>query len=463
MTGRRAARARAAATGGPARGRLASRWRGGPFGVRDFRLLSLGQLTSTVGDYCYAVALPWMVLSARGGAVLLGTVLACYGVPRAVLIPAGGVLADRLGARRVMLASDAIRCALVAALAALAARHADSLALLGPVAALLGAGEGAFLPASFSVMPAILRRESLAAGNALSTATTQAGSLAGSALGGLLVTMAGPAAGFAADSASFAVSAITLALMRVRPRAATRTLAGATAADGMPATERAAREPAAEPAGAWTLLRTSRLLQVILAVCVMANLSSGGTFEVALPALARERFGAAGYGALLASLGLGSLIGTLAAGRSGSLRRPAVVAFSAFAAEGALLAAVPFLGLAAAAGIIAAFGVGNGFGNVVTITLLQRWAPRRLLGRVMSLVMLAAIGSFPASVAVAGVLVRHLGPAPFFPICGTVLALTALAGLSQRQVRDLGAAPRRAGHGDPQAEPPAGQAAVVVR
>jgi hypothetical protein len=78
--------------------------------VRSFRLLAGGQFASTIGDYCYAVALPWLVLSSHGGAILLGTVLACYGVPRTVLIPVGGVLA----------------------------------------------GEGLFIPASVAIMPSLL-------------------------------------------------------------------------------------------------------------------------------------------------------------------------------------------------------------------------------------------------------------------------------------------------------------------
>src|SRR5215813_13324073 len=97
--------------------RFTSPFSAGPFAVRDFRLLSLGQLASTVGDYCYAVALPWLILSTHGGTLLLGTVLACYGVPRTVLIPFGGILADRLSPRLVMLAADTVRCVLVAVLA----------------------------------------------------------------------------------------------------------------------------------------------------------------------------------------------------------------------------------------------------------------------------------------------------------------------------------------------------------
>jgi MFS family permease len=105
---------------------MTARWRSlgsGPLGVRSFRLLCGGQFSSTIGDFCYAVALPWLVLSEHGGAILLGIVLACYGVPRTVLIPVGGMLADKVGPRPLMLAADAARAVLVAGLAVLAARR----------------------------------------------------------------------------------------------------------------------------------------------------------------------------------------------------------------------------------------------------------------------------------------------------------------------------------------------------
>jgi MFS family permease len=410
--------------------RLRAAVTGGPLASRDFRLLSAGQLTSTVGDFCYAVALPWLILSTHGGPVLLGTVLACYGVPRTLLIPVGGILTDKVGPRAIMLAADATRCVLVAVLALIAARHLNSLASLGPIAALIGAGEGVFLPASFAIMPTLLRPAELQAGNALSSAMVQVGSLAGPVLGGLLVTTAGPAPAFVVDAASFAISAAALAL--IGPR-------------GAPARPTAVPEPAAgaEPgpaAGVWSLLRGSRMLQTLLLVSVVANLVFGGTFEVALPALAHASYGAAGYGALIACFGAGAVAGTLAAARGTGLRRPSVVACCGYLIAALAVGVVPFLGgLPGAAAAILAFGICNGFGNIVIITLLQQWAPGHLLGRVMSLVMLASIGSFPASVAVSGVLVHRLGPSPFFPVAGAVLAVTIFVALTQRELRDLGA------------------------
>jgi MFS family permease len=421
--------------------------RSGPLGVRSFRLLAGGQFTSTIGDYCYAVALPWLVLASHGGTILLGTVLACYGVPRTVLIPVGGALADRIGPRTVMLAADAGRCVLVAALAALAARHTVSLTTLGPIAAGIGAGEGLFIPASFAIMPSLLDGERLAAGNAISTAAVQAGSLLGPALGGALVAATQESTwAFAIDAASFAVSALTLSLI---PRKA----AAGTFADEAAHADRAADAAGADTAegstdggaeqGVLALLKRSRALQVLLVVVIAANLAGGGEGEVALPSLAHARYGAAGYGALLACFAAGSVLGTLAAARTGGLRRPAVFASAAFLISAAATALIPYLGREGGAGaMLFISGAMNGLGNVTILTVMQKWAPPALLGRVMSLIMLCAFGSFPLSVAVSGVLIRHIGPSLFFPIAGAVVAAAILGGLTQREFREFGALPR---------------------
>ncbi len=413
--------------------------RSGPLGVRSFRLLTGGQFTSTIGDYCYAVALPWLVLSNRGGTVLLGVVLACYGVPRMVLIPVGGVLSDKVGPRTVMLVADGARCVLVAALAVLAVRHTASLATLGPLAAFIGAGEGLFIPASFAIMPSLLDGERLAAGNAISTAAVQTGSLLGPALGGGLVAATGTSTwAFAVDAASFAVSALTLALIPRRAAAGTLSAAADEAADTNEGAEAGAGDGRDE--GVLAFLKRSRALQVLLVVVIAANLAGGGEGEVALPSLAHARFGAAGYGALLACFALGGVIGTLSAARTGGLRRPAVFASVVFLVSAVAIALTPYLGgEAGAAAMLFVAGATNGLGNVTILTVTQKWAPPALLGRLMSAIMLCAFGSFPLSVAISGVLVRHIGPSLFFPVAGGVVAVAILGGLTQREFREFGA------------------------
>jgi hypothetical protein len=162
--------------------------------------------------------------------------------------------------------------------------------------------------------------------------------------------------------------------------------------------------------------------------------------EVALPALAHATYGAAGYGALLACLALGGTVGTLGAARAGGLRAPAIFASMVFLAESVAIALVPYLGgEPGAAAMLCLSGVCNGLANVIFLTVMQKWVAPGQLGRVMGVLMLCAFGSFPLSVAVSGVLVRHLGPVPFFPLAGALVAVAMLFGLTQREFRAFGA------------------------
>jgi predicted MFS family arabinose efflux permease len=444
-----------------------------PLRHRGFRRLVAGQFASNAGDACYAVALPWYVLAVHGGTLLLGTVLAAYGIARTAALAFGGAASDRWRPWTVMMTADSVRVIAVAAMAAAAATGPARAVVLVPIAAVLGAGEGFFLPGSFSIIPTLLPGDDLQAANALSSAGTQAATLAGPAIGGALVALLGPAPAFALDAASFVISAVSLAGVRsaerrpapaaraagpaepLAPRAtgelATPPPAGAAVlappADGpAPAAVTPPAGPAASRPAAPTLramLRSERVLQVMLLVTVVANLGIGGGTEVALPALAHGPLhaGAGGYGGLIAAFAAGALLGTLAAGRASRLRRPAVAGSAAFLAEAACMAAVPYLGGVVAAGAaFAAFGFLNGVGNVVMITVFQRWAPPQLLGRLMGALMMASFGVFPVSVAVGAVVVHAVGPALFFPIGAAATAAAILAGLSQRSWRNLGAA-----------------------
>jgi predicted MFS family arabinose efflux permease len=308
-----------------------------------------------------------------------------------------------------MLSTDVGRMGLLAALALVSASQLPSLPVLCSLAALLGGGSGFFYPASMSIMPTWLIPDQLQAGNALFSAATQGGTFLGPVAGGVLIATAGPAPAFAVDAVTFAVSAVTLALMGHR----------APVAPKEPGT-------AEHPAGVttWTLLRRWRALQLVLLEITVATLAFGGLFEIALPALAHLRFGAAAYGALMTSLGAGLVAGTLAATRAGSLSRPMIATSAAFLAEAAAISLVPFLGgLAGALAATAVYGACNGFGNVVFLTALQRSAPAHLRGQVMSLILLANWGTFPLAVAAAGLAVHRLGPAPYFPIAAIALVV----------------------------------------
>jgi MFS family permease len=401
---------------------------------RSLRLLLAGQVTSNVGDACYAVALPWYVLSAHGGTALLGTILVAYGVPRTVLIAVGGWSSDRWGSRTVMMASDMARVVGAAALAAAAGLGPARALVLIPIAAVLGAGEGLFLPASYSVLPSLVPDEVLQAANALASGGMQLAALAGPAIGGALVAFASPSLAFALDSGSFAVSAVTLARLRAVPPVTSR--ASALVADTEGATS-----ATKETTSTFAFFRSQRVLQVILLLTIVANLGAGGVSDVALPALAHGTLhsGAGGYGLILAAIGAGTLLGALIAGQSRQPRRPGVTALLAFQVAGACILAAPYIGSTlGVAAAMAGDGMMTGFGNVFVLAAFQRWAPPALLGRATGVLVLGVFGVFPAAVALGAIFTREFGAASFFLFAAATLTGAIIFGLSQKSWREFG-------------------------
>ena len=389
-----------------------------PLRHRSFRLLIAGELVSNFGDGIYLVAMPWYVLAHHGGALVLGTVLTAYGVPRTALLVVGGQLSDRYRPWSVMMVANCARGLAVAAFAISAGTGAARPSVLMVIAVVLGAGEGIFVPASETVVPALLPGAELQAGNALVAGTTQLSQLAGPACGGLLVALVGPASGFALDAATFVVSAVTLAGIR---READRPQRGPT--------RRASHPPVARSGNTLRdLLAGQPIFRLILVTDALVNLGSTGMGRVALPALTRGpmRLGVSGYGALSAAMGAGLLLGTIAASRVAPSRHPFKVASLVLLPAGPLIAALPYAGglIPTALVLMVAF-ILIAFGNLLLVTGLQRWAPPQLLGRVTGLLLLASVGMMPVSVLVAGVVVRLAGPTTYFVLDGATLAFAA--------------------------------------
>jgi MFS family permease len=406
-----------------------------------FRFLAAGSLAQAVGDYFYAVALPWYVLSQHGSPVLLGTVLAAYGIPRVAFISIGGQLSDRLSPWAIMFTAGAGRALLVGGLAFIAAISRPSAVTLVPLAAAIGAGEGLALPAYFSAVPALLGSDELQGGNSLLSLVNQCAALVGPALGGAVVAAVGPVSGFSVDAASFAISAVTVWWIRAR---SVRSPIGKQDRPGL---------------RIWSFLRHERIVPLLLLTTFIANLGGGGLIAIALPVFVRSTLGhgASVYGLLISSFAAGAVTGVLAATRLPSAWRPAVALASAFAIEGGLFAALAFASVPiVAAVVLAGAGVCNGFANVTQQTLFQHWAPPDMLGRISSLLLTAGYGSYPISVAVAGLVVLHFSAAAFFLAAGISLAAVEIAALSQTTWRSWGSATRGIVESDA-AAPPAEQ------
>ena len=416
-----------------------------PLRHRSLRLLLAGQLASNVGDACYAVALPWYVLAAHGGTALLGVVLVAYGVPRTGLIAVGGWASDRWGSRPVMLTTDGARLLGVAGLAAVTALGPAQADYLIPIAVLLGAGEGLFLPASLSILPSLVPGGDLEAANALSSSGAQLAILAGPAIGGALVALASPSVAFGLDAATFAVSAVTLARLRAA-QPGTRPASG-------PGTGSEDATPAAGPAlSMFAFFRSQRVLQVQFLLVIVANLGTNGVDSVALPALAHGSLhsGAGGYGLILAASGAGALLGAVLAGQARRPRRPGVTAVLGFQVAAVAILVTPFLGhTLGVAADLAVQGLMIGFGNVLLYAAFQRLVPPALLGRATGVLTLGMFGTAPLSVALAAIFTRDLGPASFFLFAGIAMTGAIVFGLSQKSWRDFGMTTPSADDGPP--------------
>lgn len=344
-----------------------------------FLRLFLGRSLSLVGDAVVPAALALAVLRATDSPSALALVLGCATLPKLLLLPLGGVVADRFDPRRVALATDLVRCAcqLLVAVQLCAAR--PQLWQIAAVSVVSGAASAFALPPLPSLITGTVPAERRHAANSALGLVKSATSAGGPALAGLLVLTAGPALAFALDSASFAASAALLATIRLDREAA-------------PAARRSLRADLVE---GWSEVRSRDWYWTSLvghsawngAAAVLATLG---------PAVAvRELGGEKAWLAILQAGALGLLAGSLLAGRARP-RRPVLTANLGLATY-----TLPLILLAVHApawAVVVAYGIalaGLGFLSPVWETTVQAAIPASALARVTSYDWLLSLAAMP--------------------------------------------------------------------
>jgi MFS family permease len=408
---------------------------------REYRLLWAGQAISFLGDQFHLVALPWLVLSLTNDPLQLGLVLASSGILRAAFMLVGGAWADKHSPRLIMLVSDAIRFAVAALLAVTILTGTVEMWMIYLLAVVFGTVSGFFHPAANASIPRLLDDRRLESGNSLFQIADQAASFLGPAAAGVLIatfgrtmiggdevaSLTGIGTAFAFDAASFALSALCLALMRPLPAAEPED-------EQHPLT--AIREGLAwvwrEPEIRW-----------MLGIIAGAGLFISGPLVVGLPVLANERLpqGALAFGLILSAFAGGNLMGMVGAGVLPRLdgKRFVVAAVSLISGFGIAIGALAFVDATwQAIPLMVMVGVGNGYMAVTFISQLQRVTPSVMLGRMMGLYMLCLYGLMPLSQALAGAVVRFNLSAVFIG-AGTCLIGVAVLALSRPELRALSA------------------------
>jgi MFS transporter, DHA3 family, tetracycline resistance protein len=398
-----------------------------PLRNRDFSLLVTGQTLSTFGDMMFLVVFPFLVIGGKGGVGELGLVMAVLGVSRLAASPLGGILADRWHPRLTMLAADVGRAITLLWLARTIGSGQVATWQFAIVAVILGALEGMFLPAYRAITPAVLPGEQAKAGYSLGEALNVVAAIAGQLTAGLALTVFGKVGVLEIDIATFIASAVTMLVIRgTRPHPVAR--------DDQ---SHAETKRAGHSLRAFVL--SSRLFMLILLMTAMASITATGLFAVGLPVLARRGFanGAEAYGIFLVAMSVGRLVGALAAGQIVGARRRGVTTLSLLIVHGVALVLVTAIGgLAALVPTLAILGLADGTLAVVVVTMTQQLAPPAILGRAMGALTLVQMGSYPASVALAGVAIALLGLGPTFVIGGIGVVAVGLFGFSQRVIRD---------------------------
>jgi MFS family permease len=395
-----------------------------PLRLRDFRLVFSGESISLLGDQFHFVALAWLTLQLTGSGVALGTVLMAAAIPRAIFMLIGGALSDRISPRSLMLVSNALRAVVVAVIATLVLTGNAQLWQLYVLAVIFGVVDAFFYPALNTIVPMLVSDRQLAPANALVQVMQQVSGLIGPAIAGVVVAALTTGPAFAFDAASFAVATATLLLVRGGRRAA--------APPGSEEAEPSSRDGLMANIGsglayAWRDPAVRSLLVLVAAF----NFAFTGPLLVGLPYLADARFegGAAAFGVILSAFGAGALGGAVLAGSLPHVPRLGLITLLTAAAMGiglALVGSVSSVILAVA--IMATMGLGNGFINVRVIAWLQARTPEAMRGRVMSLLMLGAIGLAPVSLAISGAIIDFGATSLMFAVAGAIVVAAALAG-----------------------------------
>ncbi|MGH2502316.1 MAG: MFS transporter [Ktedonobacterales bacterium] len=426
----------------PAPTRAPRRWRVpamlAPLGQRDYRLLFIGQLISSIGNTFYSVALPWYMLTQGGGPINLGLVLTAYGAPLGVTTLLGGWLSDKLRARRVMLFADAA-CAIVTGGLAWATFGAHQpLWVIASLTAAMGAFEGLFAPASQAIAPDLLPDDQLQAANGLFFALMRLAQMLGPSLAGLVVARTTASNGFAIDAVTFVASVLTLIFIHNRVVFPAAPATAETAAEAAPTDSATESPPAFDSLWRYTL--ATPFFQILLLVILVGNLFNGAVMEVAIPALAQGPLhaGAQGYGFILTGWGAGALAGALLASALGNRINRGFYSILFFTLQVFAVAALAYaVNTLMAVGCMATFGLLNSLGNVSFLTLIQRKLPRNLLGRIMGVFTFCNFATLPLSVAVGGFATARYGASPVI-LGGAAIMLGAMViAFASREIRGM--------------------------
>lgn len=402
-----------------------------PFAHRNYRILISALAISVFGTGMWAVAMVYQVIALGGGPIQLSLVATCSSVGLLAFVLLGGIAADRLPRRRLIICVEAANLVAIGVVTLLALTGLLQLWHLAAAAFLLGVGAAFFFPAYSAILPRILPAEDLLAANGMEgTMRPLLQQAAGPALAGIVVASFSPAAAIGWISLCHLAALVILNFLGQELVPDQGTVASVSAEDEPPAKRSSVLADLRE--GVTYTLRTPWLLWTLL-WAVVSVLIFIGPIEVLLPFAVADQLGGDSktFGFLLGIFGIGGALGALF---TASLRLPRryLTVMLLFWGAGALPIAVigftdSFWVMAVALFVVGATGSA---GQVIWGTLLQRRVPPHLLGRISSLDFFVSLALMPLSMALAGPVGEVVPIWLIFLLVGLALPLLAVLALT---------------------------------
>jgi predicted MFS family arabinose efflux permease len=394
---------------------------------RDFRLLWLGAFTSTTGTWMQTVAQGWVVLTMTNSAFLLGVDGFLSTGPMLVFSLFGGVVADRVERRKIMLYSQYLQMTFAFILAALLFSGNVKVWHIFLLSFLTGSAQSFSGPAYISLLPLLVKREDVANAIAMNSMQFNLARVVGPVLAGIALTSLGAAACFGVNGLSFL--AVVVALLLIRSPVMDR---------------RSEKRGMVEEMKEGFRFVAHRPLLQLLTFLAFAGTFLGMPIVTFLPVVAKSIFGlgAKGYAWMMTTYGLGSVVGALVIAATAHLPRKGAVALKLQLAFACLLIAFAF-SRSLPLSLVIAFFSGVCIVGVISLysSLVQLTTSDDMRGRVMSIFMLAFRGGMPLGNLIAGFVAEKWSITTALGVNGAILAAVAVWFIVRGTKLDLVIAP----------------------
>lgn len=395
-------------------------------GNKNFAYLYLGGLVSVSGSTITSLILVWLVYSETRSALAITYLGIASLLPTITLGLLIGVVVDRFNRKALMIASDLVRAVSVAAIPVFLILKGFSLPLVLVVVGVVGLFSTVFRPATNSLLPNLVPGEAVQSANGMISGSNSVVQMISNAIGGLLIGLAGVTLGLFYNTATYLVSAAMIFMIAVPPHL---TNGGARSGstflsdfkEGLAFIRK--NKAVLETTVSFTVVNFfATMIGSFFVVYVSRHLVESGTF----------------FGFLVAALGLGIAVGSLAVGRLntvGYAGKLFIVGSAAYGVGSILLAmtSVPLVAII----IAAAMGIALGLINTTFFSLMQLVVPNEILGRILSVDEVGSFAAIPLGQIVAGLLIASAGIELNYLIAGGGVIITATAMLFLKDLRNF--------------------------